>query len=118
MSFGPEKWRTSCRMQHHKFSDGEHEWAKRSALNYRRLAGIHDGTVTASVEACMAALAEVISVQEHDLSADEGRQDALLCVRPRGGFLIAVDPAPSPVDRTAEHHYSDAASFTAADRSW
>lgn len=42
-----------------------------------------------------------ISIRLQHLAASEGRQDALLCPRDGGGFVIVVDPDLSPKDRQA-----------------
>lgn len=42
---------------------------------------------------------EWLDVRVRPLAAREGRQDALLCPRRSGGFVVVVDPALAPADR-------------------
>lgn len=55
-----------------------------------------------------------IGLRFRELAAREGRQDALLCPRPAGGFLIVIDPNLSPGDVAAGRNLAEALDWRVA----
>jgi len=49
-----------------------------------------------------------VELRMQSLAARDGRQDALLCPRASGGFVIVVDPELSPADRAAGRDWQNA----------
>lgn len=57
---------------------------------------------------------DALEVRFQRLSAKDGRQDALLCPRSPGGFLIVVDPELSPLDIAAGRDVEEAIDWRVA----
>jgi hypothetical protein len=77
------------------------------AIRHAEALSAYATTVAAALPPCPGRLSTAVSalswieLRVQHLAARDGRQDALLCPRAGGGFVIVVDPDLSPADRVA-----------------